>query len=216
MIGLLLSIGILVVQLRLGIVTTSQSDATWKSIWLPYACLLLGFIVLLIVRAPWKIHREVEAKAAKLQDALDDEAARKILPEIRGRAFNFKRDGIHGHSFEHGEYGANADLSFVIELCNYRQVSTNLRSIELDGSGVDKSLAFSNCHALDAPNRFEYGIVCRFAVRGRIYMQRPKPEGEGRWADEIAVSLARLKVSIFDGLGGIHQIEVSPNEQVVF
>lgn len=60
MIGLLLAFAVFVLQWHFGLISVTQVDSIWKSVWLPYV-LLLGFFTLFqLIRAPWRLDQERE------------------------------------------------------------------------------------------------------------------------------------------------------------
>ncbi len=82
-IGLLLALAILAIQYQAGLIV---SYASWKSVLLPYGVLLAGFVILHLVRAPWKLDQESRATVSAERIAKEKaEAELNAGATIRGR-----------------------------------------------------------------------------------------------------------------------------------
>lgn len=176
---------------------------------------LIGLIVSLCGTGLIAFWRGAKSLDAALQKRLENSTP-SDMPDLKGRAFNFEIDGKYGKGVNGDKWGAHAQISFQIEVCNHRAVTTNIAAIAVSGSRIDETLMFADTRLVGPPIALERGIRHELSVKAEAAMGRPTPPVKGEWPDEVKVNLENLVVALVDGFGGSHLLEVDKNETITF
>jgi hypothetical protein len=168
-----------------------------------YAAWLTGAISILLVfiaqYKAWLAEREkFEAEEAKNQ-----------RPEILGHASNFMTEGPLLNSMSDGAKSAAFTLKFDMNLCNHRQVPTNLQDITVTGTIYGHISHFSEVK-FDHANLL-YGIAANLQVTGRANVYSLDLEDlKGKW-----LNLDNIRIYAVDGFGDRHQIGMREGEEIL-
>jgi|SRR5208283_2715369 len=142
---------------------------------------------------------------AREYDRAEIEIAKNEKPEIRGEVFDFKRRGVFGDSIVGKKCSCSFHLGFRMYLCNHRAVSTTVKEIKLDGSGMNPKLTFSEI-ILTEDVRLDRGIGKELAKGVLVGVEDKLLE------DVQMVSTQGLKVFIIDAFGQTHDIPLRAGE----
>jgi hypothetical protein len=148
------------------------------------------------------------------------EVAKNQKPEIKGEAFNFTGYGIHGDGQEYGHWSAHSEITFELYLCNQRPITTNLKSIHLDGSRLVPPVSFALLPESETPDE-----LLRNAPLSRVEL----PHGTGktikvktdatvdnmRLAGVPPIVMDNLQIRIVDAFDQEHPIRIRSGERVI-
>jgi hypothetical protein len=167
-----------------------------------------GFMVLIAQYDVWDAER----------DKYEVEVLKNARPEIQGDASNF-RSGKYADSPE----GCQTEIWFELNVTNCRQVTTNVRDLELDGTKMECGPQFSNVYGfpysqtigMDHPKSDLLDVELRpgfnIPFRGHARISIPGRE----WRDfEFVVDLAALQINLVDGFGIRHPIGIRPGAKL--
>ena len=166
---------------------------------------IAGFMIFVAQYEVWKLERE----------RADAEAAKNIKPELRGRAYDFKK-GIYGSGSGGGNSWGTVEARFMVEICNHKSITTNITALEIDGEEVDKTMAISGIVHDGGSLLLEHGIAHRFKAQAELCATRNESTTPGQWPEPVEVDLTKLRIQVVDGFGGKHPITVEPGSSLVF
>jgi hypothetical protein len=171
------------------------SDSAWviRAIWIAAA---ICFVI--ANHSAWKFER----------DKYEAEAEKNTRPEIRGAAFNFGIASGTVHDWTTPPR-ASFPVAFEMNVCNHRDVTTNIVDIGLDGSKLSPPVEFSEVHSPLVGRTLKFGIgVTSMPIYAIAHVN-----GMVR-ADVPPIKMANLLVYVQDGFMGRHVIPVINDEEI--
>jgi hypothetical protein len=131
--GVVIAVAIFIFQAHYGLIKKEDIRVNLWSIGLPYVILVVGLFMWHLVRAPWELHRHLEAATAKLTQDLQQEKAKNQKPDIHikvleGLVLSFDRDRATGRSII-GTFSKEVGLCLSLE--NHRPVTTTIQDVLL-------------------------------------------------------------------------------------
>ena len=147
-----------------------------------------------------------------------DEVARNGRPDIRGEAFNFSGDGVHGDGLYRGHRCAHSGVTFKLFLCNHSPVNTTLKNIEYDGSHLNPPVEFG-FDAVDVAFGHEPFPVDTELPHGigKTLTVRTEATVDGfQIADIPPIAMDDVRVHIVDAFGQRHPIAIRHGERLRF
>ncbi len=144
------------------------------------------------------------------RDKYETEKSKNGRPEIKGHAAGFDVDGKRGHMRGDSAQGyACFEMRCYLDLCNHRPVPTNLTDIKLDGSKLDPPMEFQEVQ-FDMGKKLEFGIGIAVTVTARVVV-------DGFTMTSLRArdfSMDDLAITVVDGFGDSHPIDISYNERL--
>jgi hypothetical protein len=139
---------------------------TLAAFFLPSSIARISFTILAVIAGLVTCYRIWKAEYDKYQA----EVAKNERPEIRGAAFHF---GVpSGIRCDSTPPAATFPIAFQVNVCNHRNVTTNVVEINLDGSKLSPPVEFSEVHSPLVGRTLELGIGV-----GCPFMRRPVLRG---------------------------------------
>jgi hypothetical protein len=181
----------------------NSTATTWLLKWAAYVSgVISAFLIFIAQYQVWKAEH----------DKYETEVHKNEKPEIRGAAFLFHtRGGTRTETAaRHGmDKMATFPIAFIMNVCNYRNVKTNLVEIRVDGSRLTPPVDFVDIRSDLLGKVLDYGIaqfnVAVYAsaqVHGHVL------------ADLKTIPLDNLSVSVYDGFIESHAIIVQQGENL--
>jgi ABC-type nickel/cobalt efflux system permease component RcnA len=144
------------------------------------------------------------------RDRRELEEAKNLRPDLKGEAAGFQPVGIRGAGVNGDEFWVMTEFKFRLSVCNYRDVTTNITGVRLDGSLLDPPVIFGGCGVQDDGHpELPQGIRRELEVHSEATL-------DGVHTKEIAeVDLAELKIYVVDGFGVSHLIQPRRGESLL-
>jgi hypothetical protein len=136
MLGLIIAVAILFFQIRYGVIKTAEQKGNEFALLWPYLGLIGGFVLVHLVRAPWKLDKEhlqkhedhsrhLAAAHAQVQEEIGKRGRPEVVPICE-----WKRD-------EHGQIESNVRAFRLKTLTDVAALNVKINDIELENGTAD-------------------------------------------------------------------------------
>jgi hypothetical protein len=144
------------------------------------------------------------------RDKYEREASRNEKPEIRGKAWNFRKTGMHGDTRLRNESYATFGIDFDLTLSNHRPATTNLANVSIAGSLMSITTMIRDVKF--QTEILAHGIAVVVSVSALVSLNGVSISD----LKNKEIALDRFYIGIFDGFGIYHPIPIPDDETICF